>query len=698
MSQIKFSANPWLDFASYQYTDEYRFKGRGEDIAKFKLIMDNGTMSVLYADSGIGKTSFINAGIEPVFVKRGYMPIHILFNEDIFNSDVEIEKWLISDIESKFYEIIKDSDSEKEDKRQIEEWCYLHSDEFSEIEELKNNLWWRLHAYKIKNLRNGEILKPLIVFDQFEEVFIKGKESFLESLFSIIEQVSSSTLPDAVRCVLDEKEEFEDLEINRQHNFKVLFSLRKDYLSEFDYWCNDRYSITELFQNRMLLKALSREQARQVICNQDGVDTLDEVADDIIEKIDDKHHNVVEPFILSVFCSRLYEKAISLNKEILKKEDLAQVDIKNIIRSFYEEKILSLIPNEGHRLAFETTLVDEDGFRKRERIASRKLAKIGFEKTYAKPLEDAHLIRIITINDAKCVEIVHDRIAEVISEQNKQREREKQAALEKAEAERKQRELEEKAARERAEAERRQREIEEKAARERHEAELRQKALEEKAAREKLEAEIKQREIEVKAALEKAEADLKTRKLSIRLIISLIIAVVLCGFWYNADVKERKAQYAEKEALAAKKDADSARIKEENARKKAEDEARNAQSATEEAIKAREDAQNAAKAAEEAKKAAQEKEQEARLNNSQMVSQSKVIGNLRKQNANLEKENEKLKEENENLKKDKKSNSSGDIMENKSETEKFVEKLEKIGKDYPDLQNATEDIKKRIVR
>lgn len=449
--------NPWLDFASYQYSDSYRFKGRDKDIAKFKLIMDNGTMSVLYAESGIGKTSFINAGIEPEFVKKGYFPIHILFNEDTFNSNIDVERWLISDIESKFYEVIKGSDSEEEYKRKVIEWHYLYADTCSEIDILCNNLWWRLHAYKIRNLETGEILKPLIVFDQFEEVFVKGREGFLNSLFSIIEQVSSTTLPDSVSCALDEIEEFEYLEIDRQHFFKILFSLRKDFLSDFDYWSNDRYSITELFQNRMLLKALSREQARQVICDQDGIDTLDEVADDIIEKIDDKHHDAVEPFILSVFCSRLFEKAVGLNKEILKKEDLVQIDVKNIIRSFYEDKILSLIPNEGHRLAFETTLVDEDGFRKRERIASRKLAKIGFERTYAKPLEDAHLIRIITINDAKCVEIVHDRIAEVISERNKQRESEKQAAREKAEAERRQRELEEEVTIRKEESQKRQR-------------------------------------------------------------------------------------------------------------------------------------------------------------------------------------------------------------------------------------------------
>lgn len=417
--------NPWLDFASYQYSDRNRFKGREEDIAKFKLIMAGGTMSVLYADSGIGKTSFINAGIDPQFIEMGYFPIHVLFNEDTFIGDLDVEGWLVSNIESKFYEVIKTKDSEKESKRQIKDWYYLHSEEYSEIESLRNNLWWRLHAYKIIDQENREILKPLIVFDQFEEVFIKGKTDFLVSLFSCVERISSSTLPNTVSSVLDKLDKFEDLEIDRLHNFKILFSLRKEYLSDFDYWCNDRYSITELFQNRMLLNALTRHQAKQVICDQEDIDTLDDVADEIIEKIDDKHHDAVEPFLLSVCCSRLYEKAIHLKKAILKKEDLEYIDIKNnIIRSFYEEKISTLIPNEEHRLIFETTLVDDDGYRRRERAKCRKLESINFKKNYQDNLDKSHLIRVDTIEYEEYVEIIHDRIADVIKDNKIQHEKE----------------------------------------------------------------------------------------------------------------------------------------------------------------------------------------------------------------------------------------------------------------------------------
>ena len=92
--------NPWLDIASYSINDANRFKGREKAIVKFSGIVNSGIMSVLYASSGIGKTSFLNAGIDPLMIQQGYIPIHILFPDEIFSSDYDIENWLIENIKA----------------------------------------------------------------------------------------------------------------------------------------------------------------------------------------------------------------------------------------------------------------------------------------------------------------------------------------------------------------------------------------------------------------------------------------------------------------------------------------------------------------------------------------------------------------------------------------------------------------------
>ena len=64
--------NPWKDIASYKREDADNFKGRTDDIKKFSKIIQQSDFSVIYAESGIGKTSFLNAGIIPLFEKHNY--------------------------------------------------------------------------------------------------------------------------------------------------------------------------------------------------------------------------------------------------------------------------------------------------------------------------------------------------------------------------------------------------------------------------------------------------------------------------------------------------------------------------------------------------------------------------------------------------------------------------------------------------
>ena len=99
--------NPWKDIAPYKTTDAANFKGRDEDIRKFSKILHQNDFSVLYAESGIGKTSFINAGIMPAFINTDYYFIRIEFplevlsptnnvtNEDLANN---LEAWLCNKI------------------------------------------------------------------------------------------------------------------------------------------------------------------------------------------------------------------------------------------------------------------------------------------------------------------------------------------------------------------------------------------------------------------------------------------------------------------------------------------------------------------------------------------------------------------------------------------------------------------------
>lgn len=431
--------NPWKSIASYEASDVNRFKGREKSVTKFVQIMDSGTMSVLYASSGIGKTSFLNAGIGPYYKKQGFFPFHILFEDSVWGKE-QIDEWLLERIEKDIcYDYPKNEDGSSKPIK-AREWKFGFEGERSEIEKvcseedlqvLERSLWWRLHAYNLVEKNTGDICNPLIVFDQFEEVFVKGKENGLqeeklEKLFSLIEELSSTILPKDVYEVIEHLAKGGIyLDLDRTNRYKVVFSLRKEYLSEFDYWTNDKYSMADLFQNRMLLLPLTKHQAERIIREQPiddndlskgKVTTLNDVADIIIEEIDKKNKGEIEPYLLSVICSRLFDKAKKLGKKQLEAKDVSSLNITEEISVFYQD-LLRTLTEEGvfrgnkHIERFESIFVSEqDGHRLRKSLKHDKsLESFDLEK-----LEKVHLVRRNNLGEDVDVELIHDKLAEVI--------------------------------------------------------------------------------------------------------------------------------------------------------------------------------------------------------------------------------------------------------------------------------------------
>lgn len=422
MSKQDILKNPWMDFASYGIKDASRFKGREEEIKKFLRIIDSGTMSVLYANSGIGKTSFLNAGISPIYQKMGYFPIHIVFPDEVFTFK-DIEPWLLQRITDAYI---------KQESNSSEEQFSWESAIDNEIEECKDSLWWHLHTKVMKNHNTDETFYPLLIFDQFEEIFTKSKKyangEIVGNFFKLVGNLASTSLPSKIEEELDRQDDKGNyVEIDSEHHYKVVFSLRKEYLSDFDYWTNDVNSISELHQNRMFLLPLKRDQALKVITEQPiegSVDecysTLNNVTEKILDLIDPRKKDEIEPFMLSALCSKLYNKAVSANKQQLVPNDV-DANINNIVLEIYEEKVQRVFDDSDHLRRFEEALVDADGHRNRPKI--KELDDIQFKEIYQQQLEDAHLIRIDTYDDDTYIELIHDLLAKAI---NKKREEEEQ--------------------------------------------------------------------------------------------------------------------------------------------------------------------------------------------------------------------------------------------------------------------------------
>lgn len=387
--------NPWKDIAPYLVNDTHSFRGRGDDLRRFLNIIDSSHFSVIYAESGIGKTSFINAAVFPELSRMGFACVRIVFPTDVLqkrhdNPRQYIESWLIGQIFG---------------EKHLED---------SEASRFKDSLWWLLHSGRAAEICGGI---PFLIFDQFEEVFQKAESGNIQALFSIIDELTSETPGKVLQSEISKSEDDGCyLEYDASIGYKILFSLRSEYLATFDYWTNERNSIPELLKNRMILLPFTEEQAKEIITEQvmDGerVSVFDDICDDILTLFRNKDNAsgfMCEAFLLSVVCSRLYEQAGNAFR--LSRADIAEIDLKGIVMAFYDERIAELSIPRKHMNAIEDILVDEFGKRNRVNVESFKLNVIGFKDKYLQPLENSHIIRC---SSDGYVELIHDRIAEVV--------------------------------------------------------------------------------------------------------------------------------------------------------------------------------------------------------------------------------------------------------------------------------------------
>lgn len=408
--------NPWMGPGTYEEGQAYKFKGRDKDVEKLKLMLQQNDIVVCYGASGNGKSSLINAGISPALRDVGMFPIVITFTKDDYDNDnIDFDDVILKRIEKYLQDFEKNLREKYKDELRESSHVQFELESQYRDKQIPHSLWWKLRTETIRIPYGGYNYIPVLIFDQFEEIFgAAWKDKFFKWLECLCKDICQ-----------------DDTVFNDGSNppsrklFKLLVSLRYEYLAELDDWCSQKTFIPQIMQNRYYLRPFSREQAMAVITEQplsensiEFCTTLNSIKDSILDYIDPKNNDEIEPVILSVLCYNLYNKALKKGKKELDKSDLKEIPLNQIIRNFYETEIKSVILSERHLDFFEQELVNAEG--RRERIKTVRLQSIGFGEHYRSQLEKKHLIRITQINKEDYVELVHDRIADAISEKRQE--------------------------------------------------------------------------------------------------------------------------------------------------------------------------------------------------------------------------------------------------------------------------------------
>jgi len=439
--------NTFLGLQPYTEDDAYRFKGRTEESQElFRLIVRN-DFTVCYAESGEGKTSLLNAGVFPLLRENMYFPIAITFTSDDYQVTPDNFSTIID-------RCIKDSITEYNEKNKgINVEYRLCSTDFQGLDcqielqqELSKYSWWKLRNYKPQAM--GLTFTPVFVFDQFEEVFnMPGSIVWTKKFFDWLEDVSSDSCPDEIakkiRAIIGTNAAFPT--IKEEKDFKAVFSLRKEFIGELDYWGMQKCFIPSLKDNRYCLKALTYEGAKKVMTQQERFD--EEKVEQILthfvkqysrepEKTIKEQLPIIPALLLSVVCDS-WEKDISSFAR-LSSDEIGQ-SLNKIIEKFYDDTIDAVIKELSHQNASPSDsdfirkdidvamfdLVDVNGKRVRVKAvttlgtismeADRRFSETLPIVKYKEIFNRHRIVKITKIDGEDYVEIVHDSLCPIIA-------------------------------------------------------------------------------------------------------------------------------------------------------------------------------------------------------------------------------------------------------------------------------------------
>src|SRR5512135_3320223 len=69
--------HPWLGLASFTEETRGYFHGRDEEVAELGRRVQRKLLTILFGQSGLGKTSILRAGLVPRLRPLGYCPVYV---------------------------------------------------------------------------------------------------------------------------------------------------------------------------------------------------------------------------------------------------------------------------------------------------------------------------------------------------------------------------------------------------------------------------------------------------------------------------------------------------------------------------------------------------------------------------------------------------------------------------------------------
>ena len=384
--------NPWLGLASYEEPkndgNDYQFCGRDEETLDLVRLIDNNLFITLYGSSGIGKTSLLRAGVIPILRRKDYFPLYVRLSQE--PTEISYAAAIVRKLQGSGLTEEKGAATRHPDGNdRLYLWNYFATTRF---------------------MKDGREVYPVIILDQFEEVFREGDKAKAELLLR------------QIYCLLNDELEMPDEEgYSADTNYRFVASIREDFLFVLEDSI-DENSLDLYKDNRYRLRPMKPEQARQVVlvpgkdCIEEG--EKDAIAERVISLAKRPQSEDIDTLLLSIVCSGTYDKKFG---EKIASSDLA-VWKNNPMEVYYQDAVKGLSAKQIRYI--QQHLIREDGSRRR--VDAEKLKVALGELTYRQLTQGVN--RLFALGDKGQVELLHDQLGMAVYEERKafeERERKK---------------------------------------------------------------------------------------------------------------------------------------------------------------------------------------------------------------------------------------------------------------------------------
>jgi tetratricopeptide (TPR) repeat protein len=430
--------SPWLGLRSFTEDAQAYFFGRSAELDDlYERILDK-PLAILFGQSGLGKSSLLQAALVPRLRATGFLPVFVRFDHDPSAPALEHQfLWrLRGALESGAFD------------RQAATLTTALADGQPTLD-YSSLIWLLLHDpnYGLippRGAASDGFPRPVFLIDQFEEIFTLGDRTarratsgaFRETLAALVE----NRPPASLRVVLERDDDLAERLDYQARCARVLLSLREDFLHVLERW---RRVMPSLMENRLELRMLNGPQAFLAVVRPGQLRSAsppiipDQVGQAIVRFVAGAGDEVflgeidAVPPLLSLVCAELNAQRLD-SGELQITQSQFEGHGTDILKSFYIRSFdlgtygSALEGVAGADLALanlrgliEDRLLSPDGFR--ESIAldtiARELSHTCAPGAYHTVLDQLVQRRLLTVEErggVRRVELAHDVLTGIV--------------------------------------------------------------------------------------------------------------------------------------------------------------------------------------------------------------------------------------------------------------------------------------------